>query len=169
MSARHLKDLTPGDSIAWIHPLYPHSLLWRNEGRVVSVDTERVSCEFLIDQMRTLEFFTDTGFDVLGPQYGWAEVPGLGAESIKHTPLDRRDIVYLLWQAKRAFTCDNEREQRNTLKVLVNGIQGMVNRRPTEGPVYNRMKLIESLFHEKAPQGAMGDLPDVFLDYMTLS
>ncbi|OGM93425.1 hypothetical protein A2333_01915 [Candidatus Wolfebacteria bacterium RIFOXYB2_FULL_49_7] len=170
MTARHLKDLVPEDPIVWIHPLYPSSLLWRTEGHVISVNPERVTCEFLIDQMRTLEFFTDTGLDVLGPRYGWAEIPGLGAKSTKHTRLDRRNIVELLWQAKRAFASDNKRGQQDTLDTLVDGIQGMTpRRRPTNGPVYYRMKLVEALYYGKAPTGAMNDLPDIFIDYMTLS
>ena len=164
-----LNSLTPGNPIVWIHPLYPHAKLWRNEGTVTNIGDDRISCEVLIDQMRTIDFFTETGIDVLGIQYGWAEVPGLGPKSTKHTPLDRRDIVQLLWQAKRMFATNNERENRNTLKVLVSGIQGMTARRPTVGPIYERMKLIEGLYYAKAPDGPMGDLPDVFLDYMTLS
>lgn len=165
-----LNSLIPGNPIVWIHPLYHHATLWRNAGTVTNIGNDRISCEvMIIDQVRTLEFFTETGVDVLGRQYGWAEVPGLGAKSVHHTPLNRRDIVHLLWQAKRMFATNNEREQRDTLKVLVNGIQGMTGRRPTVGPIYERMKLVEQLYHEKAAHGPMGDLPDVFLDYMTLS
>lgn len=169
MMLSRLKRLEPGNPLVWIYPLYEHTELWRNEGTVTSINNDRISCEVLIDQMRTIEFFTETGINVRGPQFGWAEVPGLGPKSIYHTPLDRYDIVQLLWLAKRMFDINNEREQRNTLRVLISGIQGMTDRRPTVGPIYERMKLVESLYHEKAPRGAIGNLPDAFLDYMTLS
>jgi len=166
---RLLKDLSPGARVVRVLPLHTHAVLWRNNGHVVHVNDNRISCEILVDQMRTMDFNTDTGIDTQGIGFGWLEIPGMGAKS-KHSALERYDIVQLLWQAKRAFTSDNKRSQQDTLDTLVNGIQGMSSRRrPTNGPVYHRMELIKALYHEKAPLGAMGDLPDIFLDYMTLS
>ena len=165
-----LKDLTPGDRIVRVMSLYTHGSLWRNEGTVLFVNDNIISCEVLVDQFRTMHFSTDTGISAHGLECGWMEIHGLGAKSTKHIPLNRSQVVQLLWQAKQAFLNENEREQQRVLKIFTSGIQGMSQARPpTRGPAYQRMKLIEDLLREKAPRGPMGDLPDIFLDYMTLS
>ncbi|EKD23694.1 MAG: hypothetical protein ACD_81C00194G0010 [uncultured bacterium] len=164
MTKKVLKDVQQGDPVIRVSHGFTYSQLFRNNGTVTAVTASVITCEIAVDVPRTMEFDARTGINVLGANFGWIELPCDTSEGAR---LTRNAIVPLLNAAERAFVSGSPQEHTRIQQKLVDGIYGMTRIRPTEGPLYERMRLLESLFAKKGYLGAADDLPDIYLDYMT--